>query len=195
MSESERVCRLPFYMSRPAAVGLLLVAFALGGAAQWLGNRYQQRADERRTEKMEFDTLCTISDMVRRFNGPSSPAYQEHYLELIRDNPEFLNDNPTNQGAELLYLIRDALLQNPGADTDHDGRLETQDVWGNPLIFLSEDRKEDLVIDAEGRQEKVSVPPFFGGAFYVNTLRHHMWLETDAEAIAYELGHTQPADP
>jgi hypothetical protein len=147
-----------------------------------------QRAGDSRQhdiEKAEQTQRQAISRLVRSYYEMSMGGSPDPYEELLKQHPELVSQNPTNQGAEMMYLIFSLPYSSVSSavDTDSDGRPEACDAWGDPLIFLTPDRKSDTIVRAGGHTGAVLAPPFFEKGFYINSLRFHAWFGSDQRAL------------
>lgn len=129
------------------------------------------------------DTDCQllVSRLIREYHAyyQQGEGYETLYKKFLEKHPSFFQEANTNGGAELLYEFHSAL--GFVSDTDEDGKFELCDDDGNPLIFLTNELQEDLLVTANGDRVRVYRPPYVKEkGFYISILDHHDWMDEES---------------
>lgn len=122
------------------------------------------------------DTLGVITQLLYNFHEPSREV-KGQLQELLKREPQLLQANSTNRGAEILWKMSPSPSRKP-SDTDGDGLPELCDFWGEPLILLFDGSPEDRVITARGFVMSIEPPPYVDlarGVCYINCISFHAW--------------------
>jgi len=123
-----------------------------------------------------------FSKEIRMLNHP-----QDYAARLTAGLPDtYTSANETNKGAEILwrwYNDGEGQALSKFSDTDGDQLPESVDARGMPVIFLTDEIRQDVIITPSGDSIRVALPPYFGSGVYVNSLAYRTWFWGDEEAI------------
>jgi hypothetical protein len=161
-----------------AAGALMAVLVVIRVVSRWTSDSRQYEI-----ETAEQTQRFVISRLVRAYYEMAMAGTPHPYEDLLKQHPELVNHNQSNQGAEIMHSILSLPYSSSTVDTDSDGRPEACDTWGDPLVFLTGDRKTDTIVRKGGDRVMAIAPPFFEKGFYINSLRFHAWFEPDQRAL------------
>jgi hypothetical protein len=143
-------------------------------------------------DNLQGRQLGALSYLLHVYHFPDAP--QAHKLEgFLNAHPDYLDDNPENRGAEVMFQVFGHSLPDPesGTDWDNDGRKEVHDIWGNPLLFFHARIQRDTIVFEGGERQSYAVPPYVDTSrpdrFYINSVLFHSWTEADAESLRNEI--------
>ena len=130
-----------------------------------------------------FDTKESVGAMLKEF-WATPPKTLSSCWDRAQEYPQLSGpENTTNRGAEYLHFLAREGLVLWVSDTDNDGLPEAADAWGDPLIVLWDGFTEDTTVNRHGTMGQRTVPPYYGGGFYINSSMLDTWRYGFQEAV------------